>query len=154
MAFHVLTFYCCWPEQGGYEHIDNRKKHPAARHARIGVARIIRHSRAGRRAACGDPSRVARPAQQAPRCRHQATHRPPQRPAPEGIGKTGVVGVLKNGPGPTVWFRADMDSNAVREATGLPWAATKPQRLADGTEIDVMHACGHDAHVTWLLGLA
>ncbi|MBP7917038.1 MAG: amidohydrolase [Arenimonas sp.] len=72
----------------------------------------------------------------------------------EGIGKTGVVGMLKNGPGPTVWFRADMDSNAVREATGLPWAATKPQQLADGTEIDVMHACGHDAHVTWLLGLA
>lgn len=72
----------------------------------------------------------------------------------EGIGKTGVVGVLRNGPGPTVWFRADMDSNAVREATGLPWAATERQRLADGTEIDVMHACGHDAHVTWLLGLA
>ncbi len=72
----------------------------------------------------------------------------------EGIGKTGVVGVLKNGPGPTVWFRADMDSNSIREATGLPWAATAQQRLADGSEIDVMHACGHDAHVTWLLGLA
>ena len=42
----------------------------------------------------------------------------------EGIGKTGVVGVLKNGAGPTVWFRADMDSNSVREATGLPYAAT------------------------------
>ena len=72
----------------------------------------------------------------------------------EGIGKTGVVGVLKNGAGPTVWFRADMDSNSVRETTGLPWAATERQRLADGSEIDVMHACGHDAHVTWLLGLA
>jgi hippurate hydrolase len=72
----------------------------------------------------------------------------------EGIGKTGVVGVLRNGPGPTVWFRADMDSNSVREATGLPYAATAKQRLADGSEIDVMHACGHDAHVTWLLGLA
>jgi amidohydrolase len=72
----------------------------------------------------------------------------------EGIGKTGVVGVLKNGPGPTVWFRADMDSNAVREATGLPYAATAKQRLADGSEIDVMHACGHDAHVTWMLGMA
>lgn len=71
-----------------------------------------------------------------------------------GIGKTGVVAVLENGPGPTVWFRADMDSNAVRETTGLPWAAVAPQRLADGTEIDVMHACGHDAHVTWLLGMA
>jgi len=72
----------------------------------------------------------------------------------EGVGKTGVVGVLKNGPGPTVWFRADMDSNSVRETTGLPYATTTKQRLADGSEIDVMHACGHDAHVTWLLGLA
>ncbi|PZO02362.1 MAG: amidohydrolase [Alphaproteobacteria bacterium] len=73
----------------------------------------------------------------------------------EGIGKTGVVGVLVNGPGPTVWFRADMDANpGVRETTGLPYAATAKQRLADGTEIDVMHACGHDAHVTWMLGLA
>lgn len=71
-----------------------------------------------------------------------------------GVGKTGVVGVLKNGPGPTLWFRADMDSNSVEEATGLPWAATKPQRLADGSDIPVMHACGHDAHTTWLLGLA
>ena len=70
------------------------------------------------------------------------------------IGKTGVVGVLKNGPGKTLWFRADMDSNSVSEATGLPWAATRPQRLADGSDIPVMHACGHDAHVTWLLGLA
>lgn len=73
----------------------------------------------------------------------------------EGIGKTGVVGVLVNGPGPTVWFRADMDANpGVRETTGLPYAASAKQRLADGTEIDVMHACGHDAHVTWMLGLA
>jgi hippurate hydrolase len=71
-----------------------------------------------------------------------------------GIGKTGVVGVFRNGPGPTLWFRADMDSNSVKEATGLPWAATQPQRLPDGSEIPVMHACGHDAHVTWLLGLA
>jgi hippurate hydrolase len=72
----------------------------------------------------------------------------------EGIGRTGVVGVLANGPGPVVWFRADMDSNAVRETTGLPYAARTKQRLADGSEIDVMHACGHDAHVTWMLGLA
>jgi hippurate hydrolase len=72
----------------------------------------------------------------------------------EGIGKTGVVGVLANGPGPTVWFRADMDANAVKEVTGLPYAATRPQRLPNGTEIPVMHACGHDAHVTWMLGMA
>lgn len=71
-----------------------------------------------------------------------------------GIGKTGVVGVFKNGPGRTLWFRADMDANGVRETTGLPYAASKPQRLPDGRDVDVMHACGHDAHVTWLLGLA
>ncbi len=72
-----------------------------------------------------------------------------------GVGKTGVVGVLKNGAGPTVWFRADMDANGgVRETTGLPWAAKGPQRLADCSEVDVMHACGHDGHITWLLGLA
>jgi amidohydrolase len=71
-----------------------------------------------------------------------------------GIGKTGVVGVLRNGPGKTVWYRADMDSNSVREVTGLPYAATMPQKLADGTEQWAMHACGHDAHVTWMLGAA
>jgi amidohydrolase len=71
-----------------------------------------------------------------------------------GVGKTGVVGVLKNGPGKTLWFRADMDSNAVRETTGVAWASAAPQRLADGTDLWTMHACGHDAHVTWLLGLA
>jgi amidohydrolase len=72
----------------------------------------------------------------------------------EGVGKTGVVGVMKNGAGPTAWLRADMDCNEVLETTGLPWAATEPQRLPDGREADVMHACGHDAHVTWLLGAA
>ena len=72
----------------------------------------------------------------------------------EGIGKTGVVGVLKNGPGATVWFRADMDANSIHETTDLSYAATKKQRLEDGTMIDVMHACGHDAHITWMLGLA
>lgn len=72
----------------------------------------------------------------------------------EGIGKTGVVGVLRNGAGPTVWVRADMDANAVKETTGLQYAAKAPQRLASGAEVDVMHACGYDAHVTWLLGMA
>lgn len=72
----------------------------------------------------------------------------------EGIGKTGVVGVLKNGEGPTVWYRADMDANAVREAIDLPYTAKNKQRQPDGSEVDVMHACGHDAHVTWLLGMA
>lgn len=71
-----------------------------------------------------------------------------------GIGKTGVVGVLKNGPGKTLWVRADMDANAVKEPRGVSYAASEPQKLADGTTVDAMHACGHDAHVTWLLGMA
>ena len=65
-----------------------------------------------------------------------------------GIGGTGVVGVLKNGPGKTVWYRADMDANGVQEITGLPYAATQKQKLPDGSEEWAMHACGHDAHVT------
>jgi amidohydrolase len=70
-----------------------------------------------------------------------------------GIGKTGVVGILRNGNGPKVMFRADMDANAVKEVTGLSYAST--QRVErNGEEVPVMHACGHDAHTTWLLGLA
>lgn len=71
-----------------------------------------------------------------------------------GIGKTGVVGILKNGDGPTVMYRADMDCNSVKEITGLSYASTKTMKKEDGTEVPVMHACGHDAHVTWLLEIA
>ncbi|MBL4651723.1 MAG: amidohydrolase [Flavobacteriales bacterium] len=72
----------------------------------------------------------------------------------EGIGKTGVVGILENGDGPTVMYRADMDCNSVKEVTGLAYASTKTVKIADGSEVPVMHACGHDAHITWLLGIA
>jgi amidohydrolase len=71
-----------------------------------------------------------------------------------GIGKTGVVAMLKNGEGPVVMYRADMDCNSVKEITGLPYSSTKTMKKDDGTEVPVMHACGHDAHVTWLLGTA
>ena len=71
-----------------------------------------------------------------------------------GLGKTGVVGILKNGDGPVVMYRADMDCNSVKEITGLPYSSTKTMKKDDGTEVPVMHACGHDAHVTWLLGIA
>ena len=71
-----------------------------------------------------------------------------------GIAKTGVAAVLKNGDGPVVMYRADMDCNAVEERTGLPYASKKRMKKDDGTETPVMHACGHDAHVTWMLGVA
>lgn len=72
----------------------------------------------------------------------------------EGIGSTGVVGVLENGDGPVVLMRADMDALPIEEATGLPYASTEHATDRDGQEVPVMHACGHDAHVACLLGAA
>ncbi|MGX4735897.1 amidohydrolase [Kitasatospora griseola] len=70
----------------------------------------------------------------------------------EHVGGTGVVGVLANGEGPVVLLRADMDALPVEEKTGLPYASTARGVDGDGTEVPVMHACGHDMHVTCLLG--
>ncbi|MGN6204523.1 amidohydrolase [Humibacter sp.] len=72
----------------------------------------------------------------------------------EGVGRTGVVGVLKNGDGPVVLLRADMDALPVAEETGLEYASTERGVDPDGNEVSVMHACGHDVHVTCLLGAA
>ena len=72
----------------------------------------------------------------------------------EGVGKTGVVGVLRNGAGPTVMLRADMDALPVREETGLAYASKETGTGRDGKTVPVMHACGHDMHVTWLIGVA
>ena len=69
-----------------------------------------------------------------------------------GIGKTGVVGLLRNGDGPTVMLRADMDALPVEEATGLDYASTATATDREGKIVHVMHACGHDMHVTWLAG--
>jgi len=71
-----------------------------------------------------------------------------------GVGKTGVVGVLRNGEGPTLMLRADMDALPVKEATGLPYASTATAKDREGKTVPVMHACGHDMHVTWLIGAA
>jgi metal-dependent amidase/aminoacylase/carboxypeptidase family protein len=68
------------------------------------------------------------------------------------IGKTGVVGLLRNGAGPTVMLRADMDALPVEEATGLPYASRIKVTDRDGKSVPVMHACGHDMHVAWLVG--
>ncbi len=70
----------------------------------------------------------------------------------EGIGHTGVAAILTNGDGPTVWLRADMDGLPVEERTGLDYASTATGLGPDGETVPVMHACGHDMHVTWLIG--
>jgi len=72
----------------------------------------------------------------------------------DGVGGTGVVGILRNGDGPTVLLRADMDALPVREATGLPYASEVTGTDAAGNEVPVMHACGHDVHVACLAGAA
>jgi hippurate hydrolase len=69
-----------------------------------------------------------------------------------GLGKTGVVGVLRNGAGPTVLLRADMDALPIREDTGLDYASIESAPGADGAPVPVSHACGHDMHVAWLMG--
>jgi len=70
------------------------------------------------------------------------------------VGKTGVVAVMKNGPGPVLMIRADMDALPVKEQTGLPYASKAVGKLPDGTETPVMHACGHDTHMTAWMGTA
>ena len=71
-----------------------------------------------------------------------------------GVGKTGVVGLLRNGEGPVVMLRADMDALPVQEATGLPYSSKVIANDSTGKAVPVMHACGHDMHVAWLLGAA
>lgn len=72
-----------------------------------------------------------------------------------GVGGTGVVGVLRNGAGPTVLLRADMDALPVKEETGLPYASTTVSTpVGEDGEVPVMHACGHDMHTACLVGAA
>ncbi|MDZ4851179.1 MAG: amidohydrolase [Pirellulaceae bacterium] len=72
----------------------------------------------------------------------------------EGVGGTGVVAVLKNGKGPTVMLRTDLDALPVTEKTELPYASTVQTKTEDGTPTGVMHACGHDLHMTAITGAA
>jgi amidohydrolase len=71
-----------------------------------------------------------------------------------GVGKTGVIGLMCNGEGPVVMLRADMDALPIQEATGLPYASKITATDSTGNTVPVMHACGHDMHVTWLIGAA
>lgn len=72
----------------------------------------------------------------------------------EGVGQTGVVAVMRNGEGPTVMLRADMDGLPVVEQTGLPYASKRVATPASGVETGVMHACGHDTHMAAWIGAA
>lgn len=72
----------------------------------------------------------------------------------DGSQAYGVVGVLKNGAGPTLLIRTDMDALPVEEKTGLPYASTVRMKNAAGQEVSVMHACGHDLHMTNMVGVA
>jgi len=72
----------------------------------------------------------------------------------DGTQAYGVVAVMKNGTGPTVLVRTDMDALPVEEKTGLPYASTARSKNEVGDEVGVMHACGHDIHITTMIGVA
>ena len=72
----------------------------------------------------------------------------------EKVGKTGAVAVMRNGPGPVLMIRADMDALPIKEQTGLPFASKVIGKLPDGTPTPVMHACGHDLHLASFIGTA
>lgn len=71
-----------------------------------------------------------------------------------GVGGTGFVSVLKNGAGPTVMIRTDLDGLPIKETTGLPYASVATQKDKSGQEVATMHACGHDLHMTVFAGTA
>ena len=73
---------------------------------------------------------------------------------PDGSHAYGVVGVLKNGPGPTLLIRADMDALPIVEETGVLYASKVTTKNKSGQEVGVMHACGHDVHTTVMIGTA
>jgi amidohydrolase len=73
---------------------------------------------------------------------------------PDGSQAYGVVGILKNGAGPTLLVRTDLDALPVTEDTGLPYASTVRSKNPAGQDVGVMHACGHDIHITTMIGVA
>ena len=73
---------------------------------------------------------------------------------PDGSRAFGVVAILKNGPGPTLLIRGDMDALPIVEETGVAYASHVTTKNKAGQEVGVMHACGHDVHTTVLIGVA
>ena len=84
----------------------------------------------------------------------QPSSRPPGSTVTTDVGGHGVVGVLKNGPGKTLMLRTDLDALPVAEETGLPYASKVRTKDERGATVGVMHACGHDLHMTNLVGVA
>src|SRR5205807_2777554 len=72
----------------------------------------------------------------------------------EHVGNTGVVAILKNGSGPTIMLRTELDALPVEEKTGLPYASKVHTKDDAGRDVPVMHACGHDLHMAAILGTA
>src|SRR5205085_6427854 len=72
----------------------------------------------------------------------------------ENVGGSGVVGIMKNGPGPTVMLRTELDALPVEEQTGLPYASKVRAKDDSGRDVGVMHACGHELHIASLFGAA
>jgi hippurate hydrolase len=72
----------------------------------------------------------------------------------ENVGGTGIVGIMKNGPGPVVMLRTELDALPVEEQTGLPYASKVRAKDDNGRDVPVMHACGHDVHMATLYGTA
>ena len=72
----------------------------------------------------------------------------------ENVGGTGVVAVMKNGAGPVIMLRTELDALPVQEQTGLPYASTAHMKDDSGRDVPVMHACGHDVHMSTLYGTA
>src|SRR5246127_751098 len=72
----------------------------------------------------------------------------------ENVGGTGIVAIMKNGAGPTVMLRTELDALPVEEQTGLPYASKVRAKDDSGREVGVMHACGHDVHMATLYGTA
>jgi len=107
--------------------------------------RLYKHLHAHPELSCQEEKTAVRVAEELKRAGCEVT---------TGIGRYGVVGVLKNGRGPTVLVRADMDALPVKEQTGLPYASTVTTKDDLGNEVPVMHACGHDFHMTSLIGVA
>ncbi len=126
------------------------KKHAAAVDAKIAaempdLIKLYEHLHANPEVSMVEVETAARMADELRKAGYEVTQK---------VGGTGVVGVMKNGPGPTLLLRADMDGLPVKEQTGLKYASMKTMKDRNGNLVPTMHACGHDIHMTSLVGTA